>query len=298
MRRAIVDIGTNTFNLLIADCGGSSLDRLHSEKRGVSIGMGGINRGTITEEAMNRAIQALKEFEEAIHSYAPVDVRYIATSAVRDADNAELFRDLVKSATGRELIVIDGEQEARYIHEGVSLCHSFEERGMIMDIGGGSTEFIEADSSGIIALSSMDIGVSRLYQMFDCSDPFSAKDVLDIESFIEEMSDGFFESKEVDVLIGSSGTFETFYELINRKPFPIGSKTVELEYKPFIAALDQLIFSTLKERNENEFIIPIRKKMAPYAGVKTRWVLKKLNVKRVLISPFSLKEGGLIRLSQ
>jgi len=58
-------------------------------------------------------------------------------------------------------------------------------------------------------------------------------------------------------------------------------------------SLDDLIFSTQDERNKNEFIIPIRKKMAPFAAVKTRWVLQRLNVKKVLISPFSLKEGAL-----
>ena len=75
MRKAVVDIGTNTFNLLIADCLNESVHVIHSEKRGVSIGMGGINEGRITEEAMGRAIKALKEFESAIQDYEVENVK-------------------------------------------------------------------------------------------------------------------------------------------------------------------------------------------------------------------------------
>jgi exopolyphosphatase/guanosine-5'-triphosphate,3'-diphosphate pyrophosphatase len=191
-------------------------------------------------------------------------------------------------------VVIDGIEEANYIFKGVSLCHPFKKKSMIMDIGGGSTEFILADSSGIIELDSMDIGVSRLFQMFQCSDPFTAENVRDIEAFIENKSNGFFENKEVGILIGSSGTFETFYELIYKCPFPHGKQTMELELEPFLKSLDELIFSTLEDRNQNDFIIPIRKKMAPFAAVKTRWVIRQLNVLKVIISPFSLKEGALL----
>jgi len=293
MRRAVVDIGTNTFNLLIADCKNDSVEVVHSEKRGVSIGMGGINEGRITEEAMTRALKALKEFESAIQHYKVENVKLIATSAVRDADNSAFFKERVKSEIGRDLVVIDGLEEANYIFKGVSLCCSFDNKSMIMDIGGGSTEFILADYSGIIELVSLDIGVSRLFQMFQCSDPFTEEDIREIEAFIENKSDGFFEAKEVGILIGSSGTFETFYELINKRPFPHGDQTIELELEPFLLSLDELIASTLEERNQNDFIIPIRKKMAPYAAVKTRWVLRQLNVQKVLISPFSLKEGAL-----
>ena len=77
-------------------------------------------------------------------------------------------------------------------------------------------------------------------------------------------------------------------------PFPKLSKTIELELEPFIEALDALIYTTLAERNENKFIIPIRKQMAPFAAVKIRWVMQKIKPKRVFISPYSLKEGAFI----
>ena len=162
-----------------------------------------------------------------------------------------------------------------------------------MDIGGGSTEFIEANNEGICSEVSLNIGVSRLYQGFSVNDPFTAKDVLQIESFLDERSMGFFSDKSIPALLGSSGTFETFYELMYKKPFPKSNKIIELGLESFTKMLDELIYSSLEDRNKNEFIIPIRKKMAPFAAVKTRWVLRKIKPKRILISPFSLKEGVL-----
>ena len=291
--KAVIDIGTNTFNLLIAEKLDIGITVIESHKVAVSLGMGGINEGYLTEDAMNRAMQAFEVFREKL---LPYDVKpvLIATSAVRDAKNAKAFVDIVKEDFGWGIDVISGDQEAQLIYRGVTLCFPFNEHAMIMDIGGGSTEFIEADQNGVISAISLNIGVSRLYQGFSVQDPFTLEDIDQIENFLEENSEGFFDEMQVDTFIGSSGTFETFYELIYRKPFPEGSEVLELELKPFEQSLDTLIHSTLEERNENEFIIPIRKKMAPFAAIKTRWVMRKLKPKKVILSPFSLKEGALV----
>ncbi|MEJ6686819.1 MAG: hypothetical protein QNK70_06035 [Crocinitomicaceae bacterium] len=291
--KAVIDIGTNTFNLLIAEKLDIGITVIESHKVAVSLGMGGINEGYLTEDAMNRAMRAFEVFREKL---LPYDVKpvLIATSAVRDAKNAKAFVDIVKEDFGWGIDVISGDQEAQLIYRGVTLCFPFNEHAMIMDIGGGSTEFIEADQYGVMSAISLNIGVSRLYQGFSVQDPLTIEDIDQIENFLEENSEGFFDEMQVDTLIGSSGTFETFYELIYRKPFPEGSEVLELELKPFEQSLDTLIHSTLEERNKNEFIIPIRKKMAPFAAVKTRWVMRKLKPKKVILSPFSLKEGALV----
>ena len=293
MRKAVVDLGTNTFNLLIADRSDDSISEVYSTKRGVALGMGGITKGILTEDAIERAIKALVEFEEIIKNYKVSSVKLIATAAVREANNSDEFLRLVKEKVGREVLIIDGNKEAEYIYKGVSLCNQFDSNAMIMDIGGGSTEFIKANKNGMQGMISLKIGVSRLYQTFSCTDPFTDEDVKRIEGFIERESEDFFSKNEVDILIGSSGTFETFYELIYHEPFPKTRKTVELEIEPFMKSLNELIYSTQEERNQNQFIIPIRKKMAPFAAVKTKWVIERLRVKKILISPYSLKEGAL-----
>ena len=290
---AVIDIGTNTFNLLIASRSKNGLEILESHKIAVSLGMGGINLGILATDAIQRALNAFEIFQDILFNYPQVKPKLIATSAVRDAKNASAFIALVHERFAWEVTVVSGAKEAALIYNGVGLCYDFKERTMIMDIGGGSTEFIEANKDGVCSEVSLNIGVSRLYQGFSVNDPFAPADVLRIEAFLEEHSNGFFDYIDIPVLLGSSGTFETFYELMYRKPFPKGNHIVELELLSFTSMLDELIFSSLAERNENEFIIPIRKKMAPFAAVKTRWVLRQIKPKRILISPFSLKEGVL-----
>ena len=194
MRKCVIDIGTNTFNLLIAEHSPEELKIIYSTKRGVALGMGGITKGVLTKDAMFRAIEALIEFEIKIKEFEVSDVRLIATAAVREANNSLAFLELVKKEVGRDVLIIDGQQEAKFIFQGVSMCHKFQSESMIMDIGGGSTEFIRANQNGIGELISLKIGVSRLYQTFSCSDPFTKSDVEKIESYIENKSKGFFPS--------------------------------------------------------------------------------------------------------
>tara|TARA_B100000609_G_scaffold136095_1_gene108841 strand:+ start:1242 stop:2138 length:897 start_codon:yes stop_codon:yes gene_type:complete len=290
---AVIDIGTNTFNLLIANRSKSGLTIIESHKVAVSLGMGGINEGVLADDAIQRALDAFEKFRGILLNYPVVQPILIATSAVRDAKNATEFTAAIFDRFAWSVTVVSGMKEAELIYKGVGLCYDFKEHTLIMDIGGGSTEFIEANNEGICSEVSLNIGVSRLYQGFSVNDPFTAKDVLQIESFLDERSMGFFSDKSIPALLGSSGTFETFYELMYKKPFPKSNKIVELGLESFTKMLDELIYSSLAERNKNEFIIPIRKKMAPFAAVKTRWVLRKIKPKRILISPFSLKEGVL-----
>jgi exopolyphosphatase/guanosine-5'-triphosphate,3'-diphosphate pyrophosphatase len=95
------------------------------------------------------------------------------------------------------------------------------------------------------------------------------------------------------VLIGSSGSFETFYELMEQSVFEAKDKAVEVDREAFERMLQQIIASTQAERDQNPHIIAIRKRMAPLAAIKTRWVLRQANIQQIYISPYSLKEGVL-----
>jgi exopolyphosphatase/guanosine-5'-triphosphate,3'-diphosphate pyrophosphatase len=294
MRKGLIDLGTNTFNLIIADVSGNDIQYLFSTKEGVALGMGGINENRISEDAFDRAILCLKRFKTKCEEFLVEKITAIGTSAIRDAKNQLEFIKKAHTETGIVIRVVSGEEEARLIYQGIQQTFSFHEPSMVMDIGGGSTEFILADSNGIINLISLNIGVSRIFQLFTFQDPLSKEDIFHIESFLEENSKSFFDSMKCPILVGASGSFETFYELAYHKSFPSKTQPFEIELNLFNQELEKIIHSTQAERDENDFIIPIRKKMAPIAAVKTRWVMNKLDVKQVFVSPMSLKEGALI----
>ena len=293
MIKAVIDLGTNTFNLLIARIEEDYFEILWSGKEGVALGMGGINEKRIAADAFERGLETLNRFKQICEDWKVVQINAIGTSALRDATNSIDFLEKVKEITNIDIEIVSGEAEAELIYRGVSLTYQFQHPAMIMDIGGGSTEFIFADKNGIFDLISLNIGVSRMFQEFQTRDPLTIDDAKNIENWLEEKVNGYFDEKQIDIIIGASGTFETFYELIHNTDFPSKTNAVELSREELDSCLDNIIRSTQAERDKNDRIIPIRKKMAPIAAVKTRWILNKLAVKQVVISPCSLKEGAL-----
>lgn len=292
MRKAVIDLGTNTFNLLIADVYKDHFDIVHSEKEGVALGMGGINDNLLAPDAYARGIKTLNHFRDVCVDHKVNEITGIGTSALRDATNAMNFIEDVKNNTGININIVSGHREAELIYQGVKWSHIFEEPAVIMDIGGGSTEFVFADMNGINDLISLNIGVSRIYQHYQFSDPLSQQDITYIEAWFNKKANGFFDGKNEHTLIGASGSFETFYELIHNERFPSTQKAIEISLDHLMECLEIVISSSQAMRDQNHWIIPIRKKMAPFAAVKTRWIINKLNIQRVFISPFSLKEGA------
>jgi exopolyphosphatase/guanosine-5'-triphosphate,3'-diphosphate pyrophosphatase len=291
MRRAVIDLGTNTFNLLIADT--QTRQVLFQTKVGVALGMGGINEKRISNEAMERALEALRLFKAHCAQWQVEDIQAIGTSALRDATNAQDLLCKVQDELQFSIEIITGQREAELIYKGVRLTYDFENPALIMDIGGGSTEFIAADHQGPFVAHSFDIGVSRLFQLFEFQDPMSLHDIEKVETYLAERCASFFKQQLPTVLIGSSGSFETFYELMEESIFDSKSHAIEVDSNRFAHMLEQIIASTQAERDQNPHIIAIRKKMAPLAAIKTRWVLRQAQISQILISPYSLKEGVL-----
>jgi exopolyphosphatase/guanosine-5'-triphosphate,3'-diphosphate pyrophosphatase len=292
-RIGVIDLGTNTFNLLIADVSTEEMEVVHSEKDGVALGMGGLNDGVLRKEAILRALKTLSHFNKMCEVHYVDEIRAFGTSAIRSAINGKDFVQLVAKETGIEVKIISGEDEARLIYEGVKWSYIFEEPTMIMDVGGGSSEFIFANKDEIIDLVSLNIGVSRIFQELELSDPFTNDDIDKVTQWLEERASTFLANKKCNVLVGASGCFETFYEMINRKSFPSVKNAIELPFDELMNNLEWIIGSDQIQRDLHPHIIPIRRKMAAIAAVKTNWIIEKLGVNKVIVSPCSLKEGVL-----
>jgi exopolyphosphatase / guanosine-5'-triphosphate,3'-diphosphate pyrophosphatase len=290
---AVIDLGTNTFNLLIASLHDKDFDVIHSEKEGVALGMGGINTNLIAEDAFQRGLICLQRFKKICDSFQVEKIRAIGTSALRDAKNNQKFISEVSEKTGIEIEIISGDEEADLIYKGVSWFFPFDKKAVIMDIGGGSTEFIFADKNGIISKKSFNIGVSRIFQEFEFSDPYSNDDILKVERFLENEIGDFFDNQNCSILIGASGSFETFYEMIHKVEFSEKKLSLIFPEKELEEIITWTISSTQIERDKHPYIIPIRRKMAPIAAIKTNWVRKKLGISQNFVTPCALKEGVL-----
>ena len=294
-RIAVIDLGTNTFNLLIVDKSDSGFIEVFGTKVGVGLGLGGINQNRIQEDAIERALTTLLAYKSKCEEHKVVEIIAYGTSAIRNAENKQDFLNQVERATGIEIRVISGNREAELIYNGVNLGLEVNEPFLIMDIGGGSTEFILGDRNQFMEAASFEIGAARIFQSIPCSDPFTEEDCTKIESYLDAGVGDFFHQINVRMLIGASGSFETFYELLANKRYPAHTY-VTLNLNDLMSILDSIIFSTRADREKDDRIIPIRKEMAPIAAVKIRWIIRKLGIQSVMISPYSLKEGVLSEL--
>jgi exopolyphosphatase/guanosine-5'-triphosphate,3'-diphosphate pyrophosphatase len=295
MKKAVIDMGTNTFNLLIADVDAHSFKILHATKEPVLLGMGGINKNEIVPDAMDRAFKALSKFMDVCDSFQLTrkNIAAIGTSALRGAENANEFKRKVKDQFDIDVSVISGDDEAKYIYQGVKWTYDFATPGTIMDIGGGSSEFIYADTFGIDNLVSLDIGVSRVYQQFDFPETYSKELQNAIFAYFDQCADGRMINFESDVLIGASGSFETFFEMMFETEWIPKQEVTELPIKKLREILDWSIQSSQNQRDNNIWITQIRKKMLPIAALQVVWALKQTKASRVILSPYSLKEGAL-----
>jgi exopolyphosphatase/guanosine-5'-triphosphate,3'-diphosphate pyrophosphatase len=295
-RIAIIDLGTNTFNLLIIDKTVNSFKEVYSTKVGVGLGLGGINENRIHEDAAARAIATLKLYKEKADALNVVKFFAFGTSAIRNATNKTEFIERIKSEVGIDIVEISGQREAELIYKGVTIGLKEDDPFIVMDIGGGSTEFIFGNKKELFTAGSFEIGASRIYQAFNFSDPYTSEDCQEIENYLEKGVGDFFDTIQTNQLIGASGSFETFYELLSNKDYP-DHEYVYLPKAELMAALERIIYSTKAEREINDRIIPIRKKMAPIAAVKIRLIIRKLNIQKIISSPYSLKEGVINEVS-
>ncbi len=291
MRSGVIDLGTNTFNLLIAEVEENSLRIVFSEKLPVLLGMDGINEGMIAEDAMARAKNALTQFQQKCVERDVVEISGIGTSALREASNGQELLDFAKNELSIAIEIVSGIREAELIYQGVLWSLPFDDPTLIMDIGGGSTEFVYADKEGMKDSVSLNIGVSRIYQLLDKPTVYTDAHIQRINAFLEENRTDFFASSKTNILVGTSGSFETIFELIHKCEFPPTINAYELPYDQVMEQLEWIIASTLEERNTNKWIADIRKTMLPIAALKIKWVIEMMSIERILVAPCSLKEG-------
>ena len=216
---AIIDMGTNTFHLLIAEPQGSGFRILHQEDRAVKIGQGGISRGVLAEEACQRALDGLTHFRRVAdaHGVAPERIVATATSAVRRARNGpELVRDIA-ARTGIRVEVISGDTEAEYIYLGVRAALPLGAApSLIVDIGGGSVEFIIGNAARIFWKRSFEIGAQRLLDKFVDTDPVSPASVAALCQYLGQQLVPLtraVEEHRPQTLVGSAGSFDTLAEI-------------------------------------------------------------------------------------
>jgi exopolyphosphatase/guanosine-5'-triphosphate,3'-diphosphate pyrophosphatase len=277
---AIIDMGTNTFHLLIAGKGPSGHVIVHRDYEAVKLGKGGINEDIIANDACERALHAMIRFNDAIREHLVSDVYAFGTSAMRNAKNGFTLANEILTATGIHVRIISGDEEADLIFEGVrAALKPGDETSLIMDIGAGSVEFIIGNKNGLRWKQSFEIGGQRLLEKFHKTDPIAPEEVKALDAFFEEKLRPLSEALEKfnpTVLAGSSGTFDTLSDIFSiRHHIPRTADEAEtaLMHEGFYEIYDELIHKNRKERMDIPGMIEMRIDMIVVSCCLIRFII-------------------------
>jgi exopolyphosphatase / guanosine-5'-triphosphate,3'-diphosphate pyrophosphatase len=297
---AIIDMGTNTFHLLIAEATENGYTIIHRERTAVKIGKGGINQGYITEEGMTRALLAMQSFKNTLDEQGIKNVKAFGTSALRNAVNGVEVLHRIKNVCGIDTTIISGDVEAEYIYHGVRYSLDMgKEKSLIMDIGGGSVECILGDSSQIFWKESFEIGAQRLLEEFHKHEPITGEEVHRLDQHFRKKLDSLFEALRqypTNVLIGASGTFDTLSDIYcyrNNISKSDNQPETPLTIEGFCSIYADLISKNREQRMQIPGMIEMRVDMIVVACCLVRYVLAHHSFNRIRVSSYSLKEGVL-----
>jgi exopolyphosphatase/guanosine-5'-triphosphate,3'-diphosphate pyrophosphatase len=252
-------------------------------------------------DAIERGLSALFAYKEKATEYNVSKTRLIATSAIRGASNRDYFISQVREMLDWEIEVIDGDKEAEYIFNGVveslPLIH---EKYLMLDIGGGSNEFILASGKTIIWKKSFNIGIARVLENFRISDPPEKQEIELIEIWFEQ------ELKELteicllhkpQILVGCSGAFDTLMDIFEGEDPDVKQRiSSDFPLSEYHKIHSELISVNKFNRCLIKGVDHNRVEMIVIATLFINFILRKLHIKRLIHSHFSLREGVMFEM--
>ncbi len=301
-RLAAIDLGTNSFHVVIADLfSDGSYRRLDDLKEMVELAKGGIGK-QLNKGAFERGISALKKIKILCDSYEVDQILAYATSAIREAENGGDFIQTSIDEIGIKINAIPGVVEAELIgyavQHGVSLTA---EPVLVVDIGGGSVEFILMNDQHFFHLMSKKIGVSRMTDFFKPSDPISKNDVQALEAHYRSelvSLEKVLKKYPTSIMVGSSGTMQAIGLMIAvQKGFSQDINLNEFTYtrSDFMDFYESYIVLSEKERANVPGMEVKRLRFINTGVVLVRWLFENLGFEEVKISTQALREGIIIR---
>lgn len=298
--QGIIDIGTNTVKLLvIRETEDGHPVFVNKRIFPTKTGKGSFSQNQITAEAAERTIEAIRKSLIVARGYECNDIKAFATAALRNAVNPEIITVPVKNETGIDIEIITGDREAELIYKGVKNAVNIEnERYLIMDIGGGSTEYIIADNNRIYFKKSYPHGVSALVEKFEISEKIKPIDQENIVFYLNETTHDLqnaLSKYPCSHFVGSSGSFNTFYTVISAiidgNDKAVEKNTYYTFGEPFRETLQKLIDSNAGERYLTPGIPEMRVETIHMAALLAQIMIEKAKPEKISYSFYSLVEG-------
>ncbi|MEI6856576.1 Ppx/GppA phosphatase family protein [Psychrilyobacter sp.] len=287
--KAVIDIGTNSCRLFIGCVeDGKITNKILKLMEITRLGQDVDKTGVLRQDAMDRTIETLKLYRKKIDGYGIEEIKVTATSATRDSKNREEFISRVKAETNLEIHCITGEEEGKLSFSGA--VSEFDEKIMVFDIGGGSTEFILGDKNKVEYIESFNVGAVRLGEKF-----FKGKnDILSGEVWVKELLKRLYKYKNQSfTLVGVAGTVTTHVSiLLEMDEYDTdGVHMYRLTKEEILKNLDLFLSKSLKDRKKIVGLHPKRAEVIIPGTYLLLWIMEILEKDEIVVSESDILEG-------
>lgn len=292
----VIDIGTNSMRMLISQIEENSIIKSYKTIQTTRLGQG-INEGKITPSAMERNLKALKLFKEQAEEEKIEEILVFGTSALRDASNSKDFIQRVKDQLGLSIKTLSGKQEAEIGFMGA--IHGLSQDALVIDIGGGSTEFIIGNSyKGILDMVSIDVGALRITETYIKNDPIKPSEIIEVQEVVQDMlrkNASKFSPQDLINIIGIGGTITTLsaikqdMEIYNGERIH-GSKLSKKDINNILKRLSSL---NLDERKKVRGLQPGRADIIIAGTIILKVIMEIMRIDQLMVSDCDNLEGML-----
>ncbi|WP_326650365.1 MULTISPECIES: Ppx/GppA phosphatase family protein [unclassified Streptomyces] len=296
-RVAAIDCGTNSIRLLVADADRETGELVDLDRRMIIVRLGqGVDRtGRLAPEALERTFAACREYAAVIKEHGAEKLRFVATSASRDAENRDEFVRGVLDILGVEPEVITGDQEAEFSFTGATGGLPGHEERLVVDIGGGSTEFVVGEER-VLAARSVDIGCVRLTERHIHNDPPTAGEIAAIRSDIRAALDVAEETvplREARTLVGLAGSVTTVAGIALGLDSYDSAKIhhARIPYEQVVRISDTLLESTHEQRAAYRVMHPGRVDVIGAGALVLREIMERIGAREVVVSEHDILDG-------
>lgn len=298
MKIGTIDIGTNSMRLLIAEYVNNKIENRNKYINTTRIGQGVDKDGYITKEVMDRNLKALKEFSDICKEQNCEAVYCMGTSALRDSKNGQEFVKKAKEMANIDVKIICGDEESNLGFLGVLEGTEGDKKDniLVIDIGGGSTEFVLGNEEGINFCKSENVGALRMTEKFITTDPISEEDFNQMNYFIENTISSTLEilkNKKISKLVGIGGAI-TSVSAMNQQLEVYSMEKVhnsEVTKKDIEKILQNLKKMTLNDKKTIKGLQPKRADIITAGVTILNIIMEKLEFEKIMISEYDNLEG-------
>lgn len=292
-RLAVIDLGSNTFHLIIVEKTETApfFKEVYRERQFIYIASEGLEN--ISFLKINDAVICLQNFAAKCRMYDCEHIVAVATEALRAAGNGEEVLRKLEKALGQSIELIEGRREAELIYKG-TMCMDRKWKGqhLIMDIGGGSVEFVLFDEEGVKYAQSFQAGLSVIKNRYKLSEPPSKKELsklkIELDNVFKELNEALADF-EFNTLVGSSGSFEILESVKDDTPSPKGNSYRRKEFEKICR---HILSSDLEQRARIPGMPIQRAALSKESFSLIKYIMDKYPaIQNIIVSPYALKEG-------